>query len=170
MYKDKDPRADLFAAASKPPATGLIAEEQLALFYCARKPTTSARPRECAVMALLEGETRFAVPRPSDDLLRPTVLPVEFQADAPIEDLALAPGDRRDTALAALAGLTPREPFGLMQTDPNFANCRWQADGGRIVPLDFGATRKMSPATARSCRRLLRAVLSGEAPGCARRC
>lgn len=33
MYKDKDPRADLFAAASKPPATGLIAEEQLALFY-----------------------------------------------------------------------------------------------------------------------------------------
>lgn len=33
MFKDKDPRADLFAAASKPPATGLIAEEQLALFY-----------------------------------------------------------------------------------------------------------------------------------------
>lgn len=33
MYKDKDPRADLFAAATKPPATGLIAEEQLALFY-----------------------------------------------------------------------------------------------------------------------------------------
>ena len=33
MYKDKDPRADLFAAASKPPATGLIAEDQLALFY-----------------------------------------------------------------------------------------------------------------------------------------
>lgn len=33
MYKDKDPRAELFAAASKPPATGLIAEEQLALFY-----------------------------------------------------------------------------------------------------------------------------------------
>lgn len=33
MYKDKDPRADLFAAASTPPATGLIAEEQLALFY-----------------------------------------------------------------------------------------------------------------------------------------
>jgi len=33
MYKDKDPRADLFAAASRPPATGLIAEEQLALFH-----------------------------------------------------------------------------------------------------------------------------------------
>lgn len=33
MYKDKDPRADLFAAASKPPATGLIAEAQVATFY-----------------------------------------------------------------------------------------------------------------------------------------
>lgn len=33
MFKGKDPRADLFAAASKPPATGLVAEQQLALFY-----------------------------------------------------------------------------------------------------------------------------------------
>lgn len=33
MFKDKDPRADLFAAAAKPPATGLIAQEQLATFY-----------------------------------------------------------------------------------------------------------------------------------------
>lgn len=33
MYKDKDPRADLFAASVKPPATGLIAEAQLALFH-----------------------------------------------------------------------------------------------------------------------------------------
>ncbi|MGH7004577.1 MAG: hypothetical protein ACREIP_11570, partial [Alphaproteobacteria bacterium] len=33
MFKDKDPRAELFAAASKPIATGLVAEEQLALFY-----------------------------------------------------------------------------------------------------------------------------------------
>lgn len=33
MYKDKDPRADLFAAAAAPPATGLVANEQVALFY-----------------------------------------------------------------------------------------------------------------------------------------
>ena len=33
MYKDKDPRAELFATASKLPATGLIAEEQLADFH-----------------------------------------------------------------------------------------------------------------------------------------
>ena len=33
MYQGKDPRAELFAAASKPPATGLVAEEQLARFH-----------------------------------------------------------------------------------------------------------------------------------------
>jgi hypothetical protein len=40
MFKDKDPRADLFAAASKPAATGLIAEEQLALFYATQPQET----------------------------------------------------------------------------------------------------------------------------------
>lgn len=33
MYKDKDPRAAIFAAASKPPQTGLIADEQIAEFH-----------------------------------------------------------------------------------------------------------------------------------------
>lgn len=42
MFKDKDPRADLFAAATKPPAIGLIAEEQLALFYETAPQATGA--------------------------------------------------------------------------------------------------------------------------------
>lgn len=33
MFKGKDPRADLFAGASKPPATGLIAVAQIGLFH-----------------------------------------------------------------------------------------------------------------------------------------
>ena len=33
MFQGKDPRADLFAAAAKPPLTGLVADEQLATFY-----------------------------------------------------------------------------------------------------------------------------------------
>lgn len=33
MFKDKDPRADLFAVTSSPTPTGLVAEEQLAEFY-----------------------------------------------------------------------------------------------------------------------------------------
>jgi len=45
MFKDKDPRADLFAAASKPNPTGLIAEEQLAEFYASAPDHTAPGER-----------------------------------------------------------------------------------------------------------------------------
>ena len=35
-----------------------------------------------------------------------------------------------------------------MQTDPNFANYRWQEDSGKIVLLDFGAARPVPDETA----------------------
>lgn len=125
--------------------------------------------REAAQMrryaAMLDGDGRFVVPHPVDDLLRPTVLPMTFQPGAPIETLAAVPGTQRDAALAALLDLVLRElfDFGLMQTDPNFANYRWQAETGRIVLLDFGAVRPVAPGTAQAYRDLLRAGLSGEA-------
>ncbi|HOY76218.1 MAG: hypothetical protein IPO30_20665 [Hyphomonadaceae bacterium] len=61
-------------------------------------------------------------------------------------------------------GLALRElfAFGLMQTDPNFANYRWQADTGRIVLLDFGAARSVPVQTVEAYRRLLRAGLAGD--------
>lgn len=116
--------------------------------------------------ALLKDDDRFVVPSPVDALLRPTVLPMTFQAGAPIETLASAPDKQRNATLGALLDLVLRElfDFGLMQTDPNFANYRWQADSGRIVLLDFGAARAISPEIAASYRRLLRAGLAGK-PG-----
>lgn len=45
MFKDEDPRADLFAAASKPNPTGLIAEEQLAAFYASAPDHTAPGER-----------------------------------------------------------------------------------------------------------------------------
>ena len=57
---------------------------------------------------------------------------------------------QRNAVLPALLDLVLRElfVFGLMQTDPNFANCRWQANSGRIVLLEFGATRAITLETA----------------------
>jgi predicted unusual protein kinase regulating ubiquinone biosynthesis (AarF/ABC1/UbiB family) len=52
--------------------------------------------------------------------------------------------------------------FGAMQTDPNFANYRFQPDTGRLVLLDFGATRDVDPATAEGYRTLLAAGLAGD--------
>jgi len=50
-----------------------------------------------------------------------------------------------------------------MQTDPNFANFRWQPDTGRIVALDFGAAREVAPQVRDGYARLLRAGFAGDA-------
>ena len=50
--------------------------------------------------------------------------------------------------------------FGVMQTDPNFANYRWQPETGALVLLDFGATRAIPAATAAAYRRLIAAGLA----------
>jgi predicted unusual protein kinase regulating ubiquinone biosynthesis (AarF/ABC1/UbiB family) len=52
--------------------------------------------------------------------------------------------------------------FGVMQTDPNFANYRYQPETGRLVLLDFGATRSVQPATVAAYRAMLRAGLDGD--------
>jgi predicted unusual protein kinase regulating ubiquinone biosynthesis (AarF/ABC1/UbiB family) len=68
--------------------------------------------------------------------------------------------------MEALLDLVLKElfEFGLMQTDPNFANYRWQGDSGRIVLLDFGATRPVAAQSADDYRTLLRAGMAGDIP------
>jgi predicted unusual protein kinase regulating ubiquinone biosynthesis (AarF/ABC1/UbiB family) len=50
----------------------------------------------------------------------------------------------------------------LMQTDPNFANYRWQPDTQRLVLLDFGAARPLPAENGEGYRRLLAAALAGD--------
>ena len=111
---------------------------------------------------LLADDARFVVPAPQDSLLRPAILPMDYIEGRPIDTLADAPQDQRDTAMGALLSLVLQElfTFGFMQTDPNFANYRWQADSGRIVLLDFGAARAVPPQTTAAYRALLRAGLA----------
>ena len=117
--------------------------------------------------ASLADETDFVVPSPIDELSGLRVLAMDFVSGQPIEVLADAPQAVRDAAMQALLGLVLRElfEFGFMQTDPNFANYRWQADTGRIVLLDFGATRVVPQATADGYRRLMRAGLAEDRAG-----
>jgi predicted unusual protein kinase regulating ubiquinone biosynthesis (AarF/ABC1/UbiB family) len=103
----------------------------------------------------------FIVPAVAEDLTEPQVLAMDYIESAPIDTLADAPQDQRDAAVAHLVDLTLREVFelGQMQTDPNFGNYRLAPDG-RIVLLDFGATRDIAPADAAAYRALLRAILA----------
>ena len=89
---------------------------------------------------------------------------MSFVEGRAIETLADADQATRDAAMRALIALTLRElfAFGVMQTDPNIANYRWQPESGRLVLLDFGAVRAVSPQTSDGYRRLLRAGLAGD--------
>ena len=111
----------------------------------------------------------FRVPAVHADLSTERVLAMDHVASRPIETLAAAPQEVRERAATALIDLVLRELFeiGQMQTDPNFANYRVEPETGRIVLLDFGATRAIAPATAARYRTLLRALLDCDRPGMA---
>lgn len=116
---------------------------------------------------LLAGSPEFCVPRLHEALTTRDVLAMSHVAGQPVEDLAEAPQDLRDRTMRLLIGLMFRElfEFGLMQTDPNFANYRHDAATGQVVLLDFGATRDIQPGMADGYRQLLRAGLAGDLPG-----
>lgn len=122
--------------------------------------------REAAQMqryrTLLADDPAFIMPAPLDKLSGERVLAMDFIAARPIETLIQAPRETRDRAMTALFGLVLRElfEFGHMQTDPNFANFRWQPESGRIVLLDFGATRAVPRVTSDAYRQLMQAGLA----------
>jgi predicted unusual protein kinase regulating ubiquinone biosynthesis (AarF/ABC1/UbiB family) len=112
--------------------------------------------------ALLGGDGRYRLPTPALDLTSKHVLAMDYVAGQPIDSLETASQPIRDAAMTALFELVLNElfRFGFMQTDPNFANYRWQPDTGRIVLLDFGAARPAPEQTVRAYRRLMQAGLS----------
>ena len=110
----------------------------------------------------LAGDARYVVPDLEPALTTRRVLAMRFVEGRPIETLADAPQERRDAVMTALITLVLRElfAFGTMQTDPNFANYRWQPETGALVLLDFGATRAVPAETVGAYRRLLEAGLA----------
>lgn len=112
--------------------------------------------------AMLANDSRFLVPTPYAPLSGKRVLAMDFVPGVSIEKLEGQPREVRDAAMRALLDLVLRElfEFGFMQTDPNFANYRWQAATGKIVLLDFGAARIVAQPTVEAYRRLMRAGLA----------
>lgn len=114
--------------------------------------------------ALLADDPDFVVPLLDTEFTSGEVLAMSFVAGTAIENLAESPQEERNRVITALIRLVLRElfDFGLMQTDPNFANFRYQRDTGKLVLLDFGATRDVTPAVAAGYRGLLSAGLNGD--------
>ena len=112
---------------------------------------------------MLAGSDTFVLPELQADLCTPQVLAMTYLDSAPLDCLVGAPQDLRDRVAAAMIDLVLREifAFGLMQTDPNLANYRYDPKTGRIVLLDFGAVQAIAPALVSDFRALARAALDG---------
>jgi predicted unusual protein kinase regulating ubiquinone biosynthesis (AarF/ABC1/UbiB family) len=113
---------------------------------------------------LLADAPEFVVPSLHTDLTTAHVLAMSFVGGVPIESLTDAPQAERDRIVRLLVSLLFRElfEFGLMQTDPNFANYRYDPVTGQLILLDFGATRSFAPAFGQAYRQLMAAAMEGD--------
>ncbi|MGB5441147.1 MAG: AarF/ABC1/UbiB kinase family protein [Gammaproteobacteria bacterium] len=110
---------------------------------------------------LLEDAPDFLVPGVDDNLTRENILVMDFLEGEPIDSLVTAPQATRDRVTGLLLELFFRElfEFGVIQTDPNFANFLYHAGTGQLGLLDFGATRRYSGTVREAYRGLLGAAL-----------
>ena len=116
---------------------------------------------------LLADTPDVVVPALDPELSTSRVLAMTYLEGDPIESLETAPQAQRDAVMHTLMTVVLRElfAFGVMQTDPNFANYRVQPATGRLVLLDFGAARPVDATTTNGYRELLRAAMNGDRVG-----
>ena len=114
--------------------------------------------------ARLADAPEFEVPAFHEDWSTGEVLAMSFAEGRPIEEAAGESQEARNRIASLLIDLSLRELFifGEVQSDPNFANYLDQPGTGRIVLLDFGATRVIEPGLAALYRQLLAAGLQGD--------
>jgi predicted unusual protein kinase regulating ubiquinone biosynthesis (AarF/ABC1/UbiB family) len=95
------------------------------------------------------------------DLTTTDILAMDYVESIAIEDTVAMDQATRDGIVLRLVGLLLRElfEFKLMQTDPNFANYRFDPASGKLVLLDFGATRTVKDRVSNAYRTLLRGGL-----------
>ena len=110
---------------------------------------------------LLAGSADFRVPALHADFTTPDILAMDYIESIAIEDTVNMDQATRDGIVLRLVDLLLHElfDFQLMQTDPNFANYRFDPASGKLVLLDFGATRVVQDRVSNAYRTLLRGGL-----------
>lgn len=116
---------------------------------------------------LLAGAPEYLVPALHADLTTRSVLAMSFVGGVDVESLAQAPQAERDRVAGLLIQLLMQElfEFRLVQTDPNFANYRYNPDTRQLILLDFGATRPFKVRMVAGLRRLMASGISGDREG-----
>ena len=113
---------------------------------------------------LLADDERFIVPELLPELTTEHVLAMTYVESEPVDVIADLDQNSRDALVTAMMDLMLMEFFELrlVQTDPNFANYRYQASTDRMVLLDFGATRKFKAGFVNEYRRMVKAAQKGD--------
>jgi predicted unusual protein kinase regulating ubiquinone biosynthesis (AarF/ABC1/UbiB family) len=113
---------------------------------------------------LLADAPAYIVPAFHADLSTCDVLAMDFVGGVGVETLVDAPQGVRDRVMTLMIALCLRElfVFGLMQTDPNFANYRYDVMSDRLILLDFGATRAFPDDIVAQYRGLLHAGMTAD--------
>ena len=116
--------------------------------------------------ALLADAGEFLLPEVHAELTTGSVLAMSRVDGVPVESLSDAPQAERDRVARLLMALLLRElfEFRLIQTDPNFANYRYDSATGRLILLDFGATRPYPEVMVEAYRRLMTAAIACDRP------
>ena len=106
---------------------------------------------------LLADSPEFILPAVDADLTTESVLAMSCMGGEPVESLLHAPQAERDRVAGLLFRLLFREifEFRLIQTDPNFANYRYDKASRQLILLDFGATRPYPAAVVDAYRQLM---------------
>ncbi len=122
---------------------------------------------------LLADSPDYLVPELHADLTTRQVLAMSCLGGVAVESLAaenLAPQAERDYVAALLFALLFREifDFQVIQTDPNFANFRYDVATRQLILLDFGATRAYPPAIVDAYRRLMLGAIAADRPAMGR--
>jgi aarF domain-containing kinase len=144
--------------------SGIVAEAKRQLRQEADYLTEAASLRR--FRALVADEPMLWVPGVHDDLTTKRVLAMDYARGVPIEALRdpTTPQERRDAVGALIQRLMFREifEFHFVQTDPNFANYLVEPESGRLLLLDFGATREYPADFVAHYADLLRGVMRGD--------
>lgn len=116
---------------------------------------------------LLGNHREFHVPEMYKAFTTPNILAMGYAGGQPIESLSHSPQETRDQVMTWLIALLFKEifEFRLIQTDPNFANYRYDAENNRVVLLDFGATREYPEKIANVYKQLMHSTLKDDRDG-----
>ncbi len=115
---------------------------------------------------LLATDTRYLLPDIDDDLTTKHILAMTFVGVYDVDKLVHQPQVVRDHIIELAFRLMFREvfEFRLVQTDPNFANYRYDIETKQLVLLDFGATRVYPQHIADGYQQLMTGAVIDDQP------